>query len=345
MQANVRRLTLRAVPLVAAIVVFLALAPWASGRKNSAHLEIVGHDTTAHSVLWRQPEDIASRDLFYGPGGAKDQPHGTFTFEKEDLDGTSPKFTVRDEDGVKWKVKLGEEARPETAASRLVWAAGYFTDEDYFLAELNVRELPARLHRGRKFVSPNGIVRNARLKRYLKGEEKTGEWMWRNDPFAGSREWNGLRIMMALINNWDLKDSNNTVYEDRDERIYVVSDLGASFGRTGWGATRAASKGNLNAYRHSKFIRRVAADYVDFNFPSRPLFIHLVDLPDYIHRVHLKWIGQKIPRTDARWIGQMLAQLSTEQIHAAFRAAGYSPEEVDGFSEVVESRIAELSDL
>jgi hypothetical protein len=65
--------------------------------------------TTGHAVLWKAPADITSRNLFYGPGGKDHEPHGTFAFTKEDLDGTSPKFFVRDQDGVKWKVKLGSE--------------------------------------------------------------------------------------------------------------------------------------------------------------------------------------------------------------------------------------------
>ena len=36
---------------------------------------------------------------------------------------------------MKWRVKLGVEARPETVASRLVWAVGYYANEDYFLPE------------------------------------------------------------------------------------------------------------------------------------------------------------------------------------------------------------------
>jgi hypothetical protein len=195
------------------------------------------------AVLWREPADISSRNLFYGPGGEKDQPHGPFTFVKEDLDGTNPKFVVRDKDDVKWKVKLGEEVRPETVASRLVWAVGYFTNEDYFLPDLQVAELP-RLRRGQRQVMAGGVLHNVRLKRYLKGEEKLGSWQWRNDPFAGTRELNGLRVAMALINNWDVKDENNSVYEykhDKDgpAQIYMVSDLGASFGTPGRSWTRA----------------------------------------------------------------------------------------------------------
>jgi hypothetical protein len=81
---------------------------------------------------------MASRDLFYGPGGRQHEPHGPFTFVNEDLDGTNPKFVVSDRDGVKWKVQLGLEARPETVATRLVWAVGFYANEDYFLSDLRV---------------------------------------------------------------------------------------------------------------------------------------------------------------------------------------------------------------
>jgi hypothetical protein len=43
--------------------------------------------------------------------------------------------------------------------------------------------------------------------------------------------------------------------------------------------------------------------------------------------------------------GQLLSQLSSDQIRQAFRAADYSPEEVEEFSNVVQRRIKELSRL
>ena len=82
----------------------------------------------------------------------------SFTFEKEDLDGTNPKYIVRDDKGAKWKVKLGDEAKPETVASRIVWAAGYFSDEDYFLPSIRVQNIPSDLKRGRKLIGPDGTI-------------------------------------------------------------------------------------------------------------------------------------------------------------------------------------------
>src|SRR5215468_11205047 len=73
--------------------------------------------TDGRAVLWRDPLNIKTRNLFYGPGGAAHAPHGQLVFMNEDFDGSSPKFSVRDADGVKWKVKLGPETRPETVAT------------------------------------------------------------------------------------------------------------------------------------------------------------------------------------------------------------------------------------
>jgi hypothetical protein len=59
----------------------------------------------------------------------------------------------------------------------------------------------------------------------------------------------------------------------------------------------------------------------------------------------MRWIGRHIPRSDAEWIAGLLAQLSSDQIRDAFRAAGYTPDQVNAFATVVEERIAELKKL
>jgi hypothetical protein len=300
----------------------------------------------AQAVLWSDPADIQSRNLFYGPGGKQHQPVGTsFTFVDEDLNGSNPKYNVKAEDGVKWKIKLGAEARPETAATRLVWAVGYFADEDYFLPSVTVSGLPQHLHRGQQLIGANGAMQNVRLKRHVKSEGKLGYWSWRDDPFARTREWNGLRVVMALINNWDLKDDNNAIYEEGPERMYLVKDLGASFGTTGYDPRQYTSKGNLKGYEHSRFITKTTADYVDFAVPSRPAILVFFNPPHFVSRMKLRWIGRRVPRSDARWMGQLLAKLSPAQIRDAFLAAGYTPEETEGFAKVVQSRITELTDL
>ena len=326
-----------------AIVFALTLSiPAAIKQKNTARETA---SPTGPAVLWRAPADIQKRDLFYGSGGKRNVPDRTVTFVKEDLDGTNPKFVVRDKDGHKWKVKLGLEARPETAASRLVWAVGYYTDDDYFVPELRVNGLPARLHRGQELVGPDGIVCNVRLKRESKEDKKIGHWQWRHDAFTGTRELNGLKVMMALINNWDLKDVNNAVYQEDGERIYMISDLGASFGAPGRAWPREKSKDDLEAYKQSMFIRDITASTVDFEVPARPRYVYWVNPKEYMSRVHLEWIGRNVPREDARWMGTWLARLSPKQVRDAFLSAGYSPREAAEFAGVIERRVAALTGL
>ena len=158
------------------------------------------------AAIWRDHGAVESLNLFYGPGGKEHQPAGKFTFVKEDNTGSSPKFEIVDGQGVHWKAKLGEETKSETAATRLMWAAGYFTDEDYYLSELRVKRMP-KLHRGQEYVSAGGIVRGVRLERRVKGQQKRGNWSWFKNPLVGTKELDGLRVMMALMNNWDLKRS------------------------------------------------------------------------------------------------------------------------------------------
>ncbi len=140
------------VVLVASLVMLWGQAAAADEKIAGA----VGITQQEPAVLWRNPQDLSSRNLFYGRGGEQHQPVGDYTFVKEDMAGTNPKFVARDAKGVTWTVKLGIEAKPEVAASRLVWAAGYSADEDYFVSEIHVTGLPARLHRGAKLEDASG---------------------------------------------------------------------------------------------------------------------------------------------------------------------------------------------
>lgn len=296
------------------------------------------------SAIWRDPGDVASLNLFYGAGGKghAPQPDGPFTFLKEDAQGTSPKFEIKDGQGVRWKVKLGEEVQSETAATRLLWAAGYFVNEDYYLAQITVKGLPT-LHRGETFVSAGGQVRGARLQRKPAGVKKLGTWDWFDNPFLEQRELNGLRVMMALLNNWDLKTINNSIEKSGGQRRYMVSDVGATFGNTGNSLTR--SKGDPDAYRDSKFIEKTTPDFIDFVMHSRPFVLSAVNVPNYRVRTRMELVAKHIPRADAKWIGRRLSKLSADQIRDCFRAAGYAPADVELCAEAVRTRIAELNAL
>jgi len=231
-------------------------------------LPALAQQTGIRPVMWHDHGDVSELDLLAGSGK---KPAGKFTFVKEEMGGASPKFVVVDEQGVHWKAKLGEEAKPETAATRLLWAAGYFTDESYYLNELRIEQMP-KLSRGGEFASKDGVVRGVRLERSVEGQTKTGNWSWSSNPFVGTKELNGLRIMMAMINNWDLKEPNNAIYTVQGEAPhYSVSDLGATFGKTGGVGFRTKSR--LDDYSASKFIDRKDSDEVHLTIKSRPFFV------------------------------------------------------------------------
>ena len=287
--------------LLLTLMVVVLSAPLTAQKKDKEK-KVDASASNLPAVIWRDPGDMASLDLLYGAGGKEQapNPNGTYTFVEEDTAGTSPKFDVEDENGVKWRVKLGQEPQSETSATRFLWAAGYFVDEDYYLPELKVAGI-AKLHRGADKISQDGTIHGARLERKMKDLKKEGTWDWFKNPFLDTREFNGLRVMMSLLNNWDLKEVNNSVYQIAGERRYVVSDVGATFGKTGNTVTR--SKSESNGFADSKFIEKTNPDFIDFVLHSRPLFLAAINAPNYHERTRMEQITKHIPRADAKWLG------------------------------------------
>jgi hypothetical protein len=302
-----------------------------------------------NASLWHDPGNISAKDLFYGDGGKDGQPAAPFKFIAEDTNGTNPKFDVEDANGKKWRVKLGEESRPEVVASRLLWAVGYYVNDDYLLHVATIQGLDIK--RGEKHVHNGEQVIDSRFARKPGKETKIAIWEWKTNPFRDTREFNGLRVMMAVVNNWDLKDVNNAVYINKKtgHQTFLVSDIGATFATNSLQTSRAKDKGNVDSYVDSKFITRTTASTVDFGTPSAPTGVLIktagIMAADYERRKGYVWIGDNIPREDARWIGSMLGQLSHEQLVDAFRAGNFPPESIEQYVTVLETRIAQLKAL
>jgi hypothetical protein len=306
--------------------------------------QLVDRSRLRNPVLWHDPGAIGALDLVYGQGGKDGQPLAPFKFQSEDLNGTNPKFDATDANDTKWRVKLGDEARPEVVASRLLWAVGYFVNDDYLLESAKVQNL--QLTRKASMASDGEIV-DARFEKKPEGQQKIGIWTWKENPFTGTKEFNGLRVMMAVTNNWDLKDVNNAVFEDKnaDRDIFLTSDIGASFGTNGLSWSKGRSKGDAGTFEKSKFITRKTETEVDFATPAAPNPVLAPNVKSYQMRRDLEWIGRNIPIKDARWIASLLKQLSHQQLVDAFRAGGFRGEEIDRYVSVVEERIQELAAL
>jgi hypothetical protein len=303
-------------------------------------------------VLWRDPGHLRKKDLYYGPGSKALAPVPPFRFIKEDKDGKSPKFDVVDARGVKWKVKLGPEAQAETVATRLVWAAGYNAEESYYLPRARVEGLK-KLSRGQKFVQGQSVV-GARFEPRRENVERGKRWDWNKNPFKNTRELNGLKTMMVMLNNWDLR-KNNTVLHTRNpktgrtEALYTVSDLGATLGAVGAIGGRHRSKNNVEDFQRSRLVKKLDnKGNVKFDYDIKPKGL------GYLTIFHPKYFfGQrkasntisKVPVSDAAWIGQRLAQLSDEQLRDAFRAAEYDARTREAYVRSMRRRIDQLASL
>ena len=276
-------------------------------------------------VLWRDPGDVSRRDLFWGPGGPEQKPDlRKVTLIKKETGGYSTKYRVRDASGREWVAKIGKEAQPETVATRLMWAVGFFADKTYLVPRINVVGIPQPLENVRFSLRPDGVKR-------------LDEWKWTRNPFVGTKQFQGLKVMMALLNNWDIKDTNNKINVVRNEQTgatelqYFVGDLGGTFGKSSpvpviWRFTR--SRNNPRDYANAYFIDVVKDGYVYFEYAGKQN-----DLFD------------DITIADAHWMSGLLSRLSRAQIDDAFRAANYSPADIKILSSALRDRIAELSAL
>lgn len=278
------------------------------------------------AVLWREPSNIASRDLLLGPGGEQMKPDlSRVTFVKEETGGYSKKYRVKDGQGRVWVAKIGKEAQSETAAVRLVWAVGYVSEINYLAPRVTIEG--------------KGTFENVRFEARPENVDRFDAWQWTSNPFSGKRELQGLKIMMALMENWDLKDDNNRILavtrNGSTELQYIVSDLGTTFGKTG------GQKSPMAFIRSIKGSRNEPEDYVKDQF-LKGVNGNTV-LIDYEGKN--SDLMRDITIADAKWIGGLLSRLTDRQIQDAFRAANYSTEEVRMLSGAVRKRINELVNL
>jgi hypothetical protein len=304
-------------------------------------------------ILWREPGDIKSRNLRYGPGSPELAPLPPFTFIEEDKKGESPKFTAKDARGIEWTVKLGEEAQAETVATRLVWSVGYFAEEAYYFDSVPVENMP-RLSRGRDYVAEGGILRGARFEPKRKHLTKGPNWDWHDNPFKGTRELSGLKILMVLLNNFDAREENNRIFYvqplqqgGRREAHHYVTDLGATLGRAG-GLGGKRTKNDLEDFLSTRFVMGVEDGAVEFDYDTRPTKLgHFSILypPYYRGEVKKEKAMRGIPVAHARWIGSLLSQLTDDQLRDAFRAADYYEDTMNRYVQALRERINQLTRL
>jgi hypothetical protein len=288
-------------------------------------------------ILWRDPGDIARKDLRWGPGSPARAPRPPFTFLEEDTGGTKPKVKVKDARGAEWSVKFdagasqGREVPAEIAAGRIMWALGYLVEETY-LVEEGVLHGARDLDRASRVIGSDGRFRRARFEARPPDVERLPEqWTLADNPFAGSPELSGLVLLAALLNNWDLRPANTAVLRVRTETgledRYILSDVGTAFGRLTSGLASKSSRWNLDHYRRDrKFIVRVHDGVVELHYR-----------PDGLDRA-------RVPVEHARWFSRLASRLTIDQVRQALAAARASDAEVRGFSSRLMEKLTELDE-
>ena len=276
------------------------------------------------TALWKAPADLQSQDLFNGPWGSQDAPgpNAVFTFIRPKKGGVNPGVVVRDRLGRTWHVKhgnpkRGDEPPVEVTLSRILSAVGYHQPPVYYLPSFRMTQ-ESLTH-----VEPAG-----RFRLSDPSMRDLGSWQWEQNPFVGTRPLHGLLVILMVFNSFDLKDSNNTIYEvqqgGRAERWYVMRDLGGALGETG--RVFGNERNNIEKFeRSSNLFRRVRDGHVEVDYEGKQ------------ENLIRAWITA----ADVRWALTLLGSLSNRQWDDAFRAGGYEPGLRARFIRKIRARIAE----
>lgn len=289
-------------------------------------------------LLWREPGPMPNEHWICGPGGCDRTPVPPFQFVKEDMGGTNPKVSVRDAKGLNWNIKFGAEAIPECFASRFVTALGYLAEPTYFVASGRIEGL-GKLTRARRVVHKDGTFTKGRFE--LRGQKdlvflEDRFWSWADNPFRGTHELAGLKIVTMLLSNWDVKDardgddSNNSVFRipgDGDSPLlfFGVSDWGASLGR--WGGPRRRDKSDCSGYTRdtAQFIKGVRRNEVEFSYIGKH-----------------EDLNEAISIDDVRWLLPHLQRVTADELRAGLKASGATERQTTCWSNAIENRVRQL---
>lgn len=296
--------------------------------------------TAVKHALWKDPGNVAALDLGDGPGGSDGRPVPPFRFIKEHGSGTQPCLSVTDGRGRRWRAKWGEEVNSETFAIRFVWACGYFAEITYFLPEgtiegaKDLQRTSACIDENQHFTASRFEIDDPAVTKHF--EEHS--WAWNDNPFLGSRELQGLKILNMLLSNWDTKDrrdvargSNTAIFEQtsggRREARYLITDWGGSMGS--WGAnpmTRARWDVAGFVAQTPQFVTGVEDGVVKFGYSGQ----------------RTEDVATGITPDDVAWLCRYVGQITDQQLDAALASSGATDEEREQYRSALRDRITQL---
>ena len=297
----------------------------------------------ARHRIWTDPAVIESLDMTAGPGGPGQAPVAPYRFIEEHSTGTQPCVSVHDANGRRWRIKWGHEVPCETFAVRLAWACGYFAEVTHLVTSGTI-EGAGTLSRAASCLDDKGCFVDGRFELDDPDVQKFFEehsWSWADNPFVGTPQLAGLKVILMLISDWDNKDqrdvargSNTAIYVTRVSRWkreaqYLIVDWGGSMGR--WGNT-VVTRGRWDAEGFAaqtpQFVTGVANGFVQFGFKGQ----------------RTGDARSNILVEDVRWLCSYLGRITDDQLRAALKASGATPEEMESFTASLRARIKQLQD-
>ena len=290
--------------------------------------------------LWREPTLADATDLRYGPGGRDGAPAPPFTFQEEHLTGSQPCVAVLDARQRRWRVKWGHEAKPESFAVRFAAACGYFAEVTHYVPEGVITGAGA-LSRARACIDDDGRFCEARFEledRNVRMLFDEHSWAWNDNPFVGTRQLSGLKIVNMLLSNWDTKDrrdvargSNTAIFEVRAawgrEARYLITDWGGAMGK--WGSNIVA-RGRWDAEGFAAqtpgFVTGVKDGWVNFGYQGQ----------------RTAEIARDITVEHVEWFYRYARRLSEPSLRQALLVCGATDDEAGVFARALVERIAQL---
>src|SRR5262245_54436052 len=312
-------------------ILFIAISAISASQQHLPKNRQETATTQQKNVLWADPGDVAALDFRYGIGGPDRQPQPPFHFVREDKSGTTPKVDVTDARNVKWNVKWGSEARATTFCGRMAWAAGYIAQPEYFVASGRIEGVHG-LDRARDRVSKDGSFEDARFQlrtdspRFL----GTSTWTWTENPFVGTRELQGLKILLMLVSTWDTKNANLATFEDNSpggrRLLYADIDWGSCLGK--WGGLLTWRKYDCKGFvdQTPDFVKGVTNGEIEWGFKGK----HRGDVAD------------NITVEDVQWLLQYVGRITDKQIRVGLEASGVSPADTESYAHALRDRIEQL---
>jgi hypothetical protein len=205
----------------------------------------------------------------------------------------------------------------------MAWAVGYFAEVTHYVAAGTIDGARDLQHAG-DCLDAAGHFTEARFE--LEDDEarthwEEHSWAWHDNPFVGTSELQGLKILVMLLSNWDSKDqrdvargSNTAIFEYRLPAGAARGPLphhrlGRLDGPLGHlpGHTRELGSTRLRSADPRVHHRRLDADgFVQFGYVGQ----------------RTNDVSSGIRVEDVRWLMQYLGRLTDRQILDGLRASG-----------------------